>query len=74
MSPINERHGVPIAPKTQRRYSAAYLERALAVVVGAARLCAERHAANGAEQNQKLGDDVFKLKTTGKTKWVRPQG
>jgi outer membrane lipoprotein-sorting protein len=24
--------------------------------------------------NQKLGDEVFKLKTTGKTKWVRPQG
>lgn len=24
--------------------------------------------------NQKLGDDAFKLKTTGKTKWVRPQG
>ena len=24
--------------------------------------------------NQKIGDDVFKLKTTGKTKWVRPQG
>lgn len=23
--------------------------------------------------NQKLGDDVFKLKTTSKTKWVRPQ-
>lgn len=24
--------------------------------------------------NQKLPDDVFKLKTSGKTKWVRPQG
>ena len=24
--------------------------------------------------NQKIPDDVFKLKTTGKTKWVRPQG
>ncbi len=24
--------------------------------------------------NQKIGDDVFKLKTSGKTKWVRPQG
>jgi outer membrane lipoprotein-sorting protein len=24
--------------------------------------------------NQKVADDVFKLKTTGKTKWVRPQG
>jgi outer membrane lipoprotein-sorting protein len=24
--------------------------------------------------NQKLGDEVFKLKTTSKTKWVRPQG
>ena len=23
--------------------------------------------------NQKIGDDVFKLKTTSKTKWVRPQ-
>ena len=23
--------------------------------------------------NQKIGDDVFKLKTSGKTKWVRPQ-
>jgi outer membrane lipoprotein-sorting protein len=23
--------------------------------------------------NQKLGDEVFKLRTTGKTKWVRPQ-
>jgi outer membrane lipoprotein-sorting protein len=23
--------------------------------------------------NQKIGDDVFKLKTTGKTKWLRPQ-
>jgi len=24
--------------------------------------------------NQKISDDAFKLKTTGKTKWVRPQG
>ena len=24
--------------------------------------------------NPKLGDDIFKLKTSGKTKWVRPQG
>ena len=24
--------------------------------------------------NQKIADDVFKLKTTGKTRWVRPQG
>jgi outer membrane lipoprotein-sorting protein len=24
--------------------------------------------------NQKISDDVFKLKTTGKTKWLRPQG